>query len=189
MLWPAAVCSLGRACLLTATPGNSRPFCRELDACPRVVRSLGLACSDPALKDCEACGRTEFSPHSLQPAPGNQSQGIRMGELESAFSLYRCGNCRPERRGHLRKEVEPKPTFLSGALPPFGSTLHFVTVLDFQEACGAVKKAHVLQMVLKHPRPRPHPISRLHSLASSCASVLCKPLSGNRLPFSHLFAL
>ena len=151
---------------------------------PAAAGSPGRACPPTAIpgspRSCRARRASTSSTGQARELRGSgvagctlPRVGIWAGELESAFSC-----CRPEGRGR---------TMLLSVLCPFPlcSALHFLTVLDFQEASG-VLKAHVLQMVRRHPSPRPPPSSRLRSLPSSCACVLRKPFSGNRLPFSHL---
>lgn len=116
--WLAAACSPGKASPPTATPGNSRPFCCEVVVHPCVICSLGSACGDPAVRDCEAWMRTELL-LCLQLAP--RSQGIVLGEPDRAFcgragtTVQRRGDC--SRKWNLK--VEPKPTFLSDALSHF----------------------------------------------------------------------
>lgn len=122
MPWPAAACSPGRASPPTATPGNSRPFCHQMGVCARVVCSPGWTCGDPALRDCEARMRTEFSP-CLQPALSGES-GISVGELGRAFR-GQCGNHSPERKGCLLKKVEPEDGAQT-SLSVWCSLSHFV---------------------------------------------------------------
>ena len=122
--WLAAVCSPGRACPPTATPGNPRPLrCERVCVLPSARWAWG------------AWVRAELCPSLLCPG---KSWRIRVESWEWPSHLWKL---QPREKGRfVQKQWQAwNHTYLPvrGCFSCFFPVLHFFTVLDSLEASGA----------------------------------------------------